>query len=126
MGEVSWNCNNTLTQSTFQTGEERRHGLVFLMLSDISRVCSSLQAQRLVCFHHHLDGDGEPILKREPVGPSATAVRRDLHVKWGLVKLQEAIRPKDLLSALRWRTIRSNPPFEGYKTRHNPWFQLSF
>lgn len=114
----NWN-SNTLTQSTFQNGEERRQGLVFLMLSNI-RVCNSLQAQRLVCFHCHL------VLQREPVGQGATAVRWDLHIKWGLVKLKEVIRPKYSLSALRRRTIQSNLPFESHKTRHNAWFQLSF
>lgn len=53
MGEVSWN-SNILTQSTFQNGEERRQGLVFLMLPNINRVCNSLQDQHLVWFYCQL------------------------------------------------------------------------
>lgn len=78
MGEGKQNCKNTLTQSAFQKGEERRQGLVFLTLSYTRTVCNSLQAQHLVCFHCAL------VLRREPVGQSATAVRWDLHVNWGL------------------------------------------
>lgn len=79
-----------------------------------------MQAHGLVCFHCHL------VLKREPVGQGATSVRWDFHIKWSLVKLKEVIRPKYLFSALRWRTIQNNLPFESHKTRHNAWFQLSF